>query len=61
MLDDENIINSICDGSLRDADSSSSSSSSSLDEENEKHDKGDFIDNRTYCDSRLFPKSFHMY
>jgi len=59
MLDDEKIINSICDGTLRNEDSSSISS---LDEENVKNDKEDFIDNRTtYCDSRLFPKSFDMY
>ena len=57
MLDDEKIINSICDGMLRTEDSSSISS---LAEENVKNDK-DFIDNRTYCDSRLFPKSFHIY
>ena len=58
MLDDEKIINSICDGTLRNEDSSSIIS---LDEDNVKNDKEDFIDNRTYCDGRLFPKSFDMH
>jgi hypothetical protein len=58
MLDNENSINSICDGTLRVEDNGSISS---LDEENEKDGKEDYIDNRTYCDSRLFPKSYYMY
>ena len=58
MLDNENSINSICDGTIRVEDNGSISS---LDEENVKNDKEDYIDNRTYCDSRLFPKSYYMY
>jgi len=61
LSDDNNVnnINSICDGNLRDYDNDNTHSSDSKADKKYLDDR-DVIDNHTYCDSRLFPKSFKM-